>query len=120
MLDGDNCLKPEFDAAHVALGGAWRTPRIDEMSLLYMSADATTYEATTRIVYNTSSESAGIKFTGAKSGYRDNSIFLPAAGEVNRQTPANQGNDLLYRTSGPWIAESEGVPVMWVEITEPD
>ena len=120
MLDGDNCLKPEFDAAHVALGGAWRTPRFDEMSLLYMSADATAYETTTRIVYNTSSESAGIKFTGAKSGYRDNSIFLPAAGQVNRQTPADQGNDLLYRTSGPWIAESERVPVMWVDMTRPD
>ena len=120
MLDGDNCLKPEFDAAHVALGGAWRTPRFDEMSLLYMSADATAYETTTRIVYNTSSESAGIKFTGAKSGYRDNSIFLPAAGQVNRQTPADQGNDLLYRTSGPWIADSERVPVMWVDMTRPD
>lgn len=67
-LDSNGNLKPEYDAAHVLLGGKWRMPTNGEMGELI---DNCTSEWTT--MYGVK----GRKFTSKKNS---NSIFLPAAG----------------------------------------
>lgn len=67
-LDSNNNLEPEYDAAHVLLGGKWRMPTDAECS---------------ELISNTTSQwikvngVQGRLFTSKKNG---NSIFLPTAG----------------------------------------
>ena len=112
-LDSNDCLIPEYDAAHAALGGAWRIPTTDEMKQLY--------ENTNKAAVAADSESAGITYTSIKSGYGDKSVFLPAAGSVYQQTPGGQGQTLLYRTSNYYYrASGDAVFNFWVKVASPD
>lgn len=72
-LDGQGNLKPEYDAAHVILGGSWRMPTKAEIQELIDNCNCTRtsdYEGT---------GIAGVIFTSKKEGYTDKSIFIPAA-----------------------------------------
>ena len=64
-------LPPHADAATVNWGGAWRMPTDEEMAELRNNC---TWTWTTQNGVN------GYKVTSKKSGYTNNSIFLPAAG----------------------------------------
>jgi len=72
-LDNNGNLSPEYDAAHVLLGGSWRMPTSKEMQELIDGC--TSGETTIGGVL-------GRLFTSKKEGYTDKSIFLPAAGYV--------------------------------------
>ena len=60
-----------YDVARVTLGGNWRLPTSAEFEELI---DNCTYTWTTQDGVN------GMRFTSKKSGYTNNSIFIPAAG----------------------------------------
>ena len=92
-LDSNGNLKPEYDAARAALGGAWRIPTKDEMQRLS--------DNTTRSSYMPSGEDQnfGITYTSTKAGYTSRNIFLPAAGAVFGQTPYYQGEKLNHLTA---------------------
>lgn len=68
----NNNLKSEYDAAHVNWGGKWRMPTKAEFKELIEQCD---WEWTTL------NGKLGYRFTGKKPGYKDKSIFMPAAGE---------------------------------------
>jgi len=75
-LDPNNNLKPEYDAAHVLLGGNWRMPTASEYQELFNfnnchSVWTSNYEDT---------GVAGMIFSSIIDGYEGKSIFLPAAG----------------------------------------
>lgn len=75
QLDEKKNLKPEYDAAHVILGGTWRMPTSDEFQELLDNC-------TKQWVDNYNSTGAsGILFTSKKAGFTDKTIFLPATGE---------------------------------------
>jgi len=73
-VDANGNLKPEYDAAHVKLGGDWRMPtKAGQQELI----DNCTCTWTGN--YNGTGV-AGIIFTSNKTGFTDKSIFLPVAG----------------------------------------
>ena len=74
FTDGKTVLVPEDDAAHVALGGKWRMPTDSEWTELRKNC---TWEWTDN--YNGTGV-AGRIVTSNVEGYKDKSIFLPAAG----------------------------------------
>lgn len=73
-IDNKTVLEPEDDAAHVKLGGSWRLPTDEEWIALLTNC---TWTWTTN--YNGTGV-AGIIVTSNVEGYKDKSIFLPAAG----------------------------------------
>jgi len=73
-LDNKDNLQPEYDTAHVLLGGSWRMPTKAEFQELINNCKCTWTSN-----YN-STGVAGRIFTSKKAGYTDKSIFLPAAG----------------------------------------
>jgi len=74
QLDANNNLKPEYDAAHVNLGGSWRMPTYSEFQELINNCTCTWTSN-----YNGTGV-AGRIFTSKKTGYTDKFLFLPAAG----------------------------------------
>ncbi len=68
-LDENNYLKPAYDAAYVVLGGAWRMPTSDEWRRLW---DDTEHGYTQEDLNNSVRA-----FCGKKSGYTNNSFYLP-------------------------------------------
>ncbi len=74
LVDNKMTLDPEDDAAHVNWGGDWRMPTIDEMHELIDNCT---------IVWTTENGISGCRFTSKKEGYKDKSIFLPAAGRIH-------------------------------------
>jgi len=89
-LDAKNNLKPEYDAAHVILGGSWRMPTKAECQELI---DNCTSTLTTINGVN------GRLFTGKKPGYTDKSIFLPGAGYGSSYTRGDAGSVGYYWSS---------------------
>ena len=86
----DNLL-PEYDAAHVILGGEWRMPTAQEISEFI---ENTTRTRTTN--YNGTGV-AGDIFTSKKPGFTDQSIFLPAAGYGDGTgAPVDRGKYTYY------------------------
>lgn len=77
VVDNKEFLDPEDDAAVVNWGGSWRTPSREEW-----------YELTNycTIEFVTINEIRGIRFTSNIEGYTDRSIFLPAAGYMNKDS----------------------------------
>jgi len=73
-VDVNGNLMPEYDAAHVLLGGSWRMPTRAECQELIDNCTSTWTSN-----YNGTGV-AGRIFTSNKTGYTDKSIFLPAAG----------------------------------------
>jgi hypothetical protein len=93
----DNKTKPELrdDAAYANWGGCWRFPTKAEFEELLSTSNCTwTWYAN----YN-SSGVAGYLVTSKKSGYTNNSIFLPAAGVIIKDGFANVGIVGHYWTS---------------------
>ena len=73
-IDNKTVLEPEDDVAHVILGGKWRMPTDAEWTALRTNC---TWTWTTN--YNGTGV-AGRIVTSNVEGYKDKSIFLPAAG----------------------------------------
>ena len=73
-IDNKTVLDPEDDVAHVKLGGSWRMPTDEEWTALRTNC---TWTWTTN--YNGTGV-AGRIVTSNVAGYKDKSIFLPAAG----------------------------------------
>lgn len=82
-VDNKTQLELSDDAARANWGGAWRMPTAAEMTEL---REQCTWSWTTQNGVN------GYKVTSKKSGYTNNSIFLPTAGYRN-------GSSLIYAGS---------------------
>ena len=72
FTDGKNTLESNDDAAYKNKGSEWRIPTYDELKELI---DNCTWVWTTHNGIN------GYKVTSNKTGFKDKSIFLPAAGD---------------------------------------
>ena len=84
-------LAPEHDAAHVYWGGNWRIPTEQEMSDLNNKCDWT---------WTTMNGVSGYAVQG-RGDYSNASIFLPAAGIVERTSLIDAGSYGLYWSSVP-------------------
>lgn len=86
-------LKPEYDAAHVMLGGGWRMPKSNELYALQTGDDITR-------AWTTDYNGTGIKgwIYTSKSDSRK-SIFLPAAGYGSGTTLSQAGSSGTYWSS---------------------
>ena len=69
-----NIAGTDQDVAHVKMGNAWRMPNYSEMKELIDSCSW---------VRTTLDNVSGYRVTSNREGYKDKSIFLPAAGYVN-------------------------------------
>ena len=81
-LDDNGNLKTEFDAASHIMGGDWKMPTKAEFQELLNN---TTKEWTQVNGVN------GYKFTSKKEGFKNNSIFIPAAGNCYAGSVDNVG-----------------------------
>ena len=91
-VDNKTVLEPEDDVAHVKLGGRWRMPTDDEWAELQNKCTRTWTDD-----YN----GTGIRgrvVTSNVEGYKDKSIFLPAAGYMG-SSPSAVGNAGNYWSS---------------------
>lgn len=70
-VDHKTVLDPADDAAHAILGGDWRMPTREEVEELMTSCQWT---------WTTRNGVSGYRVTSNKSGFSDDSIFLPASG----------------------------------------
>ena len=89
-VDNKTVLEPMDDAASVALGGNWRIPTDAEWSELISNCSWT---------WTTIDGVNGYKVQSNKSGYKNNWIFLPAAGCRNNARLYNVGLDGDYWSS---------------------
>ena len=101
-VDNKTQLDLSDDAAHVNWGGSWRVPTYAEWTEL---CDQCTWTWTAQNGVN------GYKVTSKKSGYTNNSIFLPAAGYRGGSSLDYAGSYGFYwssslRTGGPGSAWS--------------
>lgn len=78
-IDFNGNLKPEYDAAHVAMKGLWRMPTIADLGMLI---NMTVSEFT-----NAGTVNGGMTFQ--KKGSFTDKIFLPAAGFVDDDGPSS-------------------------------
>ena len=95
-VDEDGNLKPEYDAAHVALKGIWRMPAKAEFTALINNTDHPSFD-------NGSVES-GMTFTSKVSGYTDKYVFFPAAGKIQNTSLSDNGSSVRY-----WASTLENV-----------
>ncbi|MDO5442962.1 MAG: Ig-like domain-containing protein [Bacteroidia bacterium] len=77
-VDNKTALEPEDDAAAVALGGDWRIPTRDEWDELCNNCSRTWTQD-----YN-GTGIPGLIMTSRIEGYKNSSIFLPAAGAISK------------------------------------
>lgn len=96
-VDNKTTLDPEDDVAHVILGGSWRVPTFFEWVELL---DNCTWTWTND--YNGTGV-AGKIVTSNVEGYKDKSIFLPAAG-------LRDGTNLYYAGSSGYYFWSPSLP----------
>lgn len=92
-LDENYNLKPEYDAAHVNIGGNWRMPSYEEFREMLENTTSNwtdDYEGT---------GVAGQIFTSTKEGFEDKSIFFPAAGYGVFYFQYGEGTCARYWTS---------------------
>ena len=85
-VDGKGVLELQDDAAHSNMGGGWRMPTRDEFDELIKYC---------RWVWTTVNGVNGYLVKSNIQGYRDQEIFLPAAGymyETNCMRPGNYGS----------------------------
>lgn len=87
--DGVSCLYPADDAAHMILGGKWRMPTNAEWIALRANCTWTWMKD-----YNGTGV-AGRIGTSTVEGYRNKSIFLPAAGRMDG-TAFNDAGSIGY------------------------
>jgi len=89
-IDANNNLKPEYDAAHVILGGSYRIPTEKECRELINNCES---------VWTHNYDGTGVDgrlFTSRKPGYTDKFIFLPAAGFATYDYFGLAGSDGYY------------------------
>lgn len=98
-VDANKNLKPEYDAAHVALGGLWRMPTQVEWEALIENTNIPDYTSGT--------VDSGKTFTG-KGDYEGKSVFFPAAGGVFKNTVAGQGE-----TGNYWLSSEYDTDKAW-------
>ena len=94
-IDENNNLKPEHDAATVKLGPPWRM--MTEAELQNLSRYCTS-------VWTNNYNNTGINgrlVKGNTEGYKDKSIFLPAAGYGNGSNLSGTGDEGHYWSSTP-------------------
>ena len=96
---GKTVLDPEDDAAHVNWGGSWRLPTLAEWLELYDNCTWT---------WTTQNGIKGYKVTSNKAGYRDKSIFLPAAGGRYGSGLNHVGSEGAYWSSSLYEKYSDG------------
>lgn len=89
-------LNAVHDAATAHLGEQWRMPTLAELQQLTNTA----YCAWTKVT-DAGGKLTGYTVKGATEGYKDNSIFLPAAGLGNGSSRMNTGSHGLYWSSTP-------------------
>ena len=110
-VDNKTVLEAMDDAASVALGGKWRMPKYEEWDEL-RNTDNCSWTWTTIDGVN------GYKVQSKKSGYKDNWIFLPAAGNRHNDDLNMVGSFGYYWSSSLytdypsnaylWIVNSSG------------
>ena len=91
-VDNNTVLEPEDDVAHVKLGGKWRMPTDAEWSELRNTSNCSW-------IWTTINGVNGYKVQSKKSGYTDNWIFLPAAGNRVDTNLNNVGSSGSYWSS---------------------
>jgi len=99
-VDSITTLEAADDAAHVNWGGNWRMPTQAEQEELYTNCTMT---------WTTNYQGTGIAgriFTSNKTGYTDQSIFLPAAGYFGGTTLLDVGSSGQYRSSSLYTISS--------------
>ena len=89
-VDDKMQLELSDDVAHQNLGGSWRMPTEEEWQELIDNCTVT---------WTTLKGVDGILFTSRKSGYTDQSIFLPAAGYMSGTSIRDAGFYGLYWSS---------------------
>ena len=89
LLDDNNNLKPEFDAAYKATKGMGRMPTLTEVSDLVNNTNNEWVENFKNSRVN------GYKFTGSNGNY----IFIPAAGDRQNHLFTGRGDDGTVWTS---------------------
>ena len=99
-VDNKTTLELSDDAARANWGGSWRMPTDAEMTELREQCTWT---------WTTQNGVKGYKVTSKKSGYTNQSIFLPAAGSRRGSSLYNAGSDGDYwssslSTDGPHYA----------------
>lgn len=102
--DALTTLQPEDDAAYAALGGNWRLPTISEWNELVLNCTW---------VWQADHEGTGIAgylVTSNKSGYETKSIFLPAGGWSESNTPKGVGSLGYY-----WSSSVNSGTIIWAK-----
>ena len=97
LLDDNNNLKPEFDAAYKATKGMGRMPTLTEVSDLVNNTSKQWVDNYKRSGVN------GYKFTGRNG----NSIFIPAAGYRQNYLFTGRGDDGTVWTSSLYTSNFE-------------
>ena len=102
-VDANRILKLEYDAAHVLLSGLWRIPSRDEWIALADNTECS-YSENASVDY-------GIILKSKVEGYKDRSLFLPAAGVVKGFQPTLQGSSGAYWASNEIGADRSAVDI---------
>ena len=89
--EGDSALTGDDDTATALWGSNWRMPKQTEFQALLNNCDA---------LWTTVDGVNGCKFTG-RGDYKDNSIFLPAAGNCYKGSFRTLGSNGYYWSSTP-------------------
>lgn len=101
-IDYQNVIKPDDDAARAKLGEGWRIPTEKEWKELM--------ENCTWILM-ADEKGYGYKVTGKKEGYKDRSIYLPAAGVRNGSD--FYGSNAYYWSSTTGYNSTDGLSKAW-------
>lgn len=88
FVDNKMILDLEDDVAHIKWGGGWRMPTCEELTELL---EECSWSWTSQNGVN------GYLITGNKTGFTDNSIFLPACGTFSKYS--GEGENGYYRSS---------------------
>lgn len=96
-LTSDISATSGYDTARETLGGSWRMPTRAECLEIIDNCTCT---------WTTQDGVAGMRFTSKKSGYTDNSIFIPASGRINSYTLQLQGTEGIYLSSNAYSSNS--------------
>ena len=104
VIDKKPILDPRDDVAHVKWGGNWRMPTKEEMDELRTKC------SWTWVIIN---GVPGFKVTSKKTGYKDRSIFLPAAGCRGTTYDTNIGYTGYYWTSSLRTGTSDRAYILY-------
>ena len=95
---GTDALTGDSDTATKLWGGNWRMPKKEDFDNLLVNCDVEWIDGTDKKYNNTIV--TGFLCTG-KGAYKDNSVFLPAAGYCDQGEVSYQGSNGYYWSSTP-------------------